>query len=155
MRIEFQVNIQAPIALVYQVSQDYSVRYEWDAFPENIALLNGAEHIEKGVCVSITAKSGLKMEVEFVQVMPPTTAAIKMKKGPVVLESFSGSWVFRATTATATNAKFIYSIKTKWWTLPLVSERIAAWYFSRVIQSRLSGLKRYCEANAHNYPSVS
>ncbi|MBC3807619.1 SRPBCC family protein [Undibacterium seohonense] len=147
-RVEFQVNIQAPIELVYQVSQDYSVRYEWDAFPEKIALLYGAERIEKGVCVSVAAKNGLKMEVEFVQVMPPTTAAITMKKGPIVLQGFSGSWVFRSITANETNAKFIYAIKTKWWTIPLVSERIASWYFSRVIRSRLTGLKMYCETKA-------
>jgi hypothetical protein len=147
-RIEFQVSIKAPIELVYQVSQDYSVRYEWDTFPENIALLNGAKHIEKGVCVSVTAKSGLNMEVEFVQVMPPTTAAIKMTKGPIVLQGFSGSWVFKSIAANETNAKFIYSIKTKWWSVPLVSELIASWYFSKVIKSRLNGLKAYCEANA-------
>jgi hypothetical protein len=147
-RVEFQVNIKAPIEMVYQISQDYSVRYEWDSFPENIALLNGAKHIEKGVCVSVAAKNGLNMEVEFVQVMPPTTAAITMKKGPIVLQGFSGSWVFKSITATETNAKFIYSIKTKWWSVPLVSERIASWYFSKVIKSRLNGLKAYCEANA-------
>lgn len=147
-RVEFQVNIKAPIEMVYQVSQDYSVRYEWDSFPENIALLNGAKQIGKGVCVSITAKNGLNMEVEFVQVKPPTTAAITMKKGPVVLQAFSGSWVFKSLAATETNAKFIYSIKAKWWSVPVISELIASWYFSRVIQSRLKGLKKYCEENA-------
>ncbi len=147
-RIEFQVNIKAPIEMVYQVSQDYSVRYEWDSFPEKIILLNGAKNIEKGVCVSVAAKNGLKMEVEFVQVMPPTTAAITMKKGPMVLQAFSGSWVFKSITATETNAKFIYSIKAKWWSVPLISELIASRYFSKVIKSRLNGLKAYCEQNA-------
>lgn len=145
-RVEFQANIQAPIEFVYQVSQDYAVRYDWDPFPDNIALLNGAQRIEKGVCVAVTAKSGLYMEVEFVQVMPPTTAAITMKKGPAVLQGFSGSWVFKSTSPTETHTKFIYSIKTKWWSIPLLSEAIASRYFSKVIQSRLNGLKTYCEA---------
>ena len=146
-RIEFQVTIKAPIEMVYQVSQDYSLRYEWDSFPENISLLNGAKSIEKGTRVSVTAKNGLNMEVEFVQVMPPTTSAIKMTKGPIVLQGFSGSWVFKSISAKETNAKFIYSIKTKWWSIPLISEFIASWYFFKVIKSRLNGLKAYCETH--------
>lgn len=55
------------------------------------------------------------MEVEFVQVMPPTTAAITMTKGPIALKGFSGSWVFKSISEKETQAKFIYSIKTKWW----------------------------------------
>ena len=98
-KIEFEITIQAPIERVYQVSQDYSVRYEWDAFPEKIALLNGATQIEKGVCVAVKAKNGLTMEVEFVQVKPPHTAAIKMTQGPLVLQSFSGSWLFKSISA--------------------------------------------------------
>ena len=108
MRLQFHVKINAPIEVVYQVSQDYSVRYEWDSFPEKITLFNGAKNIEKGVCVSVVAKNGLNMEVEFVQIMPPTTAAITMKNGPIVLQAFSGSWVFKYITSTEKNAKFIY-----------------------------------------------
>ncbi|MBX9899976.1 MAG: SRPBCC family protein [Burkholderiaceae bacterium] len=148
-RIEFQVSIKAPIELVYQVSQDYSVRYDWDTFPENITLLNGAKQIEKGVCVSVTAKNGLQMEVEFVQVMPPTATAVTMTKGPLILKAFSGSWVFKSISATETNAKFVYSIKTKWWSIPFISEAIASRYFYKVIVSRLSGLKAYCETKAN------
>lgn len=146
-RVEYQLTIKAPIERVYEVSQDYSVRYEWDPFPDNISLLYGATAIEKGVCVSVMAKNGLYMEVEFVRVMPPTTAAIKMKKGPSILEAFSGSWVFKPVSSTETHAKFIYSINTKWWSLPFISEPIATWYFSRAIKLRLNGLKTFCEAN--------
>ena len=145
-RIEFEVAIKAPIERVYQVSQDYAVRYEWDAFPEQIELLNGATQIEKGVCVAVKAKNGLQMDVEFIQVKPPSTAAIKMIHGPIVLQSFSGSWLFKAISANETQAKFIYSIKTKWWTMPLLSEWIATQYFAKVIRARLDGLKQYCEA---------
>jgi hypothetical protein len=147
-RVEFQVTIKAPIEMVYQVSQDYSVRYEWDSFPESISLLNGAKGIKKGTRVSVTAKNGLNMEVEFLQVMPPTTAAITMTKGPIVLQGFSGSWVFKSISTKETRAKFIYSIEAKWWSVPLISEFLATWYFSKVIKSRLNGLKAYCEANA-------
>jgi hypothetical protein len=80
-RIEYHLDIQAPIEKVYEISQDYSIRYEWDPFPDNIALLNGATGI----------------------------------------------------------------IKTQWWSIPFLSERISSWYFNAVIRARLLGLKRYCE----------
>lgn len=144
-RIEFQIDIQAPIEKVYEISQNYSVRYEWDPFPDSITLLNGATDIAKGVCVSVIAKNGLKMEVEFVQVKSPTTAAIIMRNGPAVLKAFSGSWVFKAISSTETSARFVYAITTAWWSAPFVSGPIAAWYFRNVIEARLLGLKKYCE----------
>lgn len=147
-RIEFHLDIRAPIEKVYHISQDYSVRYEWDPFPDNIRLLNGATDIAKGACVSVTAKNGLKMEVEFIQVMPPTTAAIVMRKGPLILKSFSGSWVFKAISPTETAAKFVYSINTRWWSVPFVSEAITVWYFRKVIKARLLSLKAYCETSS-------
>lgn len=146
-RIEIQTLIKAPAEKIYQASQDYSVRYEWDPFPESISFLYGASKIEKGVFVSVTAKNGLKMEVEFIQVAPPTTVTIQMVKGPVFLKAFSGSWVFKSVSELEASAKFIYSIKTKWWSFPILSELVASWYFSKVIKSRLYGLKAYCEKN--------
>lgn len=145
-RVEYQLCIQAPIELVYAASQDYSVRYQWDPFPEDIRLLDGAQHIQKGSCVAVKAKNGLTMEVEFVQVMPPTTAAIKMRSGPRILRAFSGSWLFKPLSENETQAKFVYSIKTQWWSIPWFSEIIAGWYFSKTVKSRLHGLKKYCEA---------
>ena len=146
--IEFELAINASPEFVYSVSQDYSVRYKWDPFPEKIELLNGATSIEKGTKAFVVAKSGLKMEVEFVQVAPPTTAAIKMTKGPFFIKTFAGSWIFKAASNGSTDAKFIYSIKTKNWALPFVSDVIANWYFSSVIKRRLNGLKSYCERRA-------
>ena len=149
-RVAYDLTIHAPIALVYQISQDYAVRYEWDPFPESIRLLNGAQQIEIGTQVAVTAKSGLYMEVEYVQVKPPSTAAIKMTRGPRILSAFSGSWLFKSVTNNQTHAKFVYSIKTSWWTIPWVSEWIAQRYFSKLVQARLDGLKTYCEIRAGN-----
>jgi hypothetical protein len=80
--IEYELTINAPPSDVYKSSQDYSVRYQWDPFPERIEFLDGATEVGIGVRTLVLAKSGLTMEVEFVQVAPPTTAAIIMIKGP-------------------------------------------------------------------------
>ena len=143
--VECEVTIQASPDVVYQVSQDYSVRYQWDPFPEKIELLESADRIEKGTKAFIRAKNGLKMVVEFVQVSPPSTAAIRMVHGPIFLESFAGSWIFKVAGPGITKARFIYSIKSKRWAVPYVLDRVVCWYFRRVILNRLLGLKNYCE----------
>ena len=143
--IEYELIIKANTQFVYDVSQDYSVRYLWDPFPEKIKLLHGATLIKKGTKAFVLAKSGLKMEVEFIQVAPPTTAVIKMTQGPVFIDAFAGSWIFKPE-AGFTKAKFIYSIKSKKWALPFIINRMAAWYFLSVVKRRLNGLKSYCES---------
>ncbi|MDX5995014.1 SRPBCC family protein [Ectopseudomonas alcaliphila] len=146
--IECELTIKSPPAEVYKASQDYSVRYQWDPFPEKIELLGGATEAGIGVKTLVIAKSGLRMEVQFVQVDPPTTAAIIMTKGPAFIKSFGGSWVFKPLSQNSTKAKFRYSIKTKAWAIPPVSEYIASLYFKKVVMARLIGLKTYCERHA-------
>jgi len=144
--VEYSLLINATPEKVYEISQDYVVRKRWDPFPERIEFLHGATEIKKGTQVLVIAKSGLRMEVEFVQVAPPETAAIVMKKGPILLKHFAGNWVFKASQETKqTNAKFKYSIKTQWWSLPFISEPIACFYFKQIVKSRLQGLKKYIE----------
>ncbi|MFI8737516.1 SRPBCC family protein [Ectopseudomonas toyotomiensis] len=143
--IECELTIKSPPAEVYKASQDYSVRYQWDPFPEKIGLLGGATEAGIGVKTLVIAKSGLRMEVKFVQVDPPTTAAIIMTKGPAFIKSFGGSWVFKPLSQNSTKAKFRYSIKTKAWAIPPISEYIASLYFKKVVMARLIGLKTYCE----------
>ena len=147
--VEYHLQINATPEQVYEVSQDYAVRKLWDPFPERIDFLHGATEIQKGTQVLVIAKSGLRMEVEFVQVAPPEAAAIVMKKGPMILKHFAGSWVFKTSQDIAhmTDAKFKYSIKTQWWSLPIISEPIACLYFKYIVKARLQGLKNYIEQN--------
>lgn len=146
--IEEAVHINCDIDKVYRASQDYSVRYLWDPFPDRIELLGGHAEVATGVRALVVAKSGLKMEVEFVNVNPPAGAAIVMTKGPAMLEKFAGSWIFKAEGKALTQVRFRYLVKTQRWTLPWISERIAAFYFRREVIKRLAGLKRYCENEA-------
>ena len=146
--LSYEVNISSSPDIVYKISQDYSVRYEWDPFPDKIELLDGVDRIRKGTKALVKAKNGLEMKVVFVQVDPPITAAIKMVKGPFFLKMFAGSWIFKAVDPDNTHARFVYSIKVKSWALPFITERLANIYFSRVIKKRLLGLKYYCESCA-------
>jgi hypothetical protein len=111
--IERQVHIAAPIDAVYRTSQDYAVRYEWDPFPESIAVVAGEPGGPfVGTQVSIESRLGMRMLVEFVQVKPPTHAAVKMIEGPWMLAKFAGSWIFQLVSPNLTTARFRYSIVT-------------------------------------------
>ena len=146
--IESHLTIKAPVDVVYRVSQDYSVRYDWDPFPENISVVSGDPNaLSVGTQVHVKSKLGMDMIVEFVQLMPPTRAAVKMISGPWFLEKFAGSWIFQKGEADAqTEARFRYTIITKPKALRLLVEPLAALYFSRVVAKRLAGLKAYCES---------
>jgi hypothetical protein len=147
MLIEHSLLIHAPADSVYRTSQDYAVRYEWDPFPEHIAQL-GSGPLQVGSKVTVKAKSGLSMTVEFVQFQPPTVAAINMVEGPVFLRKFAGSWSFRSEGDAATLVRFRYNLKMQRWALPVLTERLAAFYFQHQVKRRLQGLKRYCEQQA-------
>ncbi len=151
MIIEHTLLIAAPIDKVYAVSQDYAVRYDWDPFPDNIQLLDGATDIKPGVKVLVAAKSGLQMEVEFVQVCPPTRAAIVMTKGPIFLEKFAGSWIFSDLGNGRTAARFRYAIEVKKWMLPPLTVPLVRLYFNKVVNSRMQGLKNYCETQHYSF----
>ncbi|UOP05030.2 SRPBCC family protein [Conchiformibius kuhniae] len=144
--IQAEQTINAPIARVYEISQDYSVRYEWDPFPDYLRNLDGGNGMPfVGREVEGRAKSGVFMRVRFVRVKAPEVAAITMVKGPIFLEKFAGSWRFRALSDHQTLARFSYSLSAPAWCAWLLNP-LMRYYFSRVVAQRLSGLKRYCEA---------
>lgn len=144
--VESHTTIGAPIDVVYRTSQDYSIRYEWDPFPENIAVVSGEPNdLSVGTQVHIKSKLGMSMLVEFVQVMPPSRAAVKMVQGPWFLAKFAGSWIFQEVSSNATAARFRYTIIAKPALLRFLVEPMASLYFSRVVSKRLAGLKAYCE----------
>jgi hypothetical protein len=145
--VENRTLIAAPIDLVYRTSQDYAVRYDWDPFPEKITVVSGEpDGPFAGTQVSIQSKLGMHMLVEFVQVMPPTRAAVRMIDGPWMLAKFAGSWIFQEVSPNHTEARFRYSIVAKPWFLRFVLEPAATLYFSLVVRKRLAGLKAYCES---------
>lgn len=146
--VEDQLTIKAPVEFVYRISQDYAVRYDWDPFPENISVVSGdPDALAVGTRVQIRSRLGMDMLVEFVQVMPPSRAAVKMISGPWFLAKFAGSWIFQPGQSDAqTEARFRYTIVARPKALRLLVEPLAALYFSRVVSRRLAGLKAYCEA---------
>lgn len=151
--LNYEVEISSTREKVYEISQNYSQRYDWDPFPETIEFLDDATTVEIGNRVKIVAKSGFKMEVEFVQVSPPEVTAIKIVKGPLILKIFAGSWLFKTLPNGNTKAIFKYTIKTKNWAFPFISDRLINLYFGKHVKARLDGLKQYCEEDRMKFNS--
>lgn len=152
--IERTVDIAASVQQVYRASQDYAVRYQWDPFPERIEVVAGdPERLSIGTRVRVRSKLGMHMLVEFVQVKPPTHAAIVMIDGPWFLAKFAGSWVFEANAANRTAARFRYSIAARPAFARWIIELLAMRYFAGVVERRLAGLKAYCERSSDDATS--
>jgi hypothetical protein len=144
--IERTADIAASVQQVYRASQDYAVRYQWDPFPERIEVVAGdPERLSIGTRVLVRSKLGMLMLVEFVQVKPPTHAAIVMIDRPWFLAKFAGSWVFEASATSRTAARFRYSIFVRPAFARWIIEPLAMRYFAGVVERRLAGLKAYCE----------
>src|SRR5262249_27259246 len=88
------VDIAAPAADLFALSQDYRHRLRWDPFLREARLLDGAESAAVGVHAWCVAHNGLGMETVYVSYQPPTVVAVKMTRGPCIISSFAGSWRF-------------------------------------------------------------
>jgi hypothetical protein len=69
--VSYTCHIQASPQVVYDASQDYERRYEWDPLPERIEFVDGSHTVEVGSRVRVIAKSRICIDVEFIQVSPP------------------------------------------------------------------------------------
>jgi hypothetical protein len=144
--IEYALNVHAPQAEVYRISQDYEVRFDWDPFPDRLEMVGGGDYTARvGGRVFIRSKLGMEMVVEFVQVKPPECAAVKMVSGPSLLEKFAGSWIFEDLGGGVTQARFRYLIHVRNSIFRPLVEFVAVAYFRHVVKRRLQGLKLYCE----------
>jgi len=85
------------------------------------------------------------METEYVTFSPPERTAIKMTRGPAILKTFAGSWVFEVVSDSRTRVVFRYHLSASPRWLKSVLEPILQFVFSRDMQKRLVALKRAVE----------
>jgi ribosome-associated toxin RatA of RatAB toxin-antitoxin module len=109
LRVEESIIIEKHPELVFDFTQDYGKRLQWDTFLKRADLLNGVSKAGKGVKAYCVAKNGLAMVTEYITFNRPEVTAIKMTKGPFMFKSFSGSWRFRTKSPEKTEVIFLYS----------------------------------------------
>lgn len=104
-----RIRIDCSAARVFDYTQDYGQRLEWDTFLKRAELIDGAQAAALGVKAYCVARNGLGMETEYVSFNRPKVIAVKMTKGPFMFKSFLGSWNFKELGEEMTEVVFLYS----------------------------------------------
>jgi ribosome-associated toxin RatA of RatAB toxin-antitoxin module len=94
---------------IFDFTQDYGKRLQWDTFLKKADLIEGAEQAGKGAKAFCVAKNGMGMVTEYITFNRPLVTAIKMIRGPFLFTSFLGSWTFRKISDNKTEVIFLYS----------------------------------------------
>ena len=149
--LEAAIDVQASPEEVFDLIHDYAQRLDWDPFLREARLLDGAPAAAQGVktlCAARARFGGLAMETVYVSFDRPRVAAVKMTRGPAVLETFAASlrqedigsgW-------TRVTYRFNFATRPRW--LRAIGDPLAAALFKRETQRRLEALKSHLEKAA-------
>ena len=138
-----KIRIKRTQAEVFDLTQDYENRLNWDTFLTKADLLDGATEAGMGVKSYCAAHNGLGMETEYVSFQRPKVTAVKMTKGPFVFKSFLGSWRFHPITPEETEVVFLYSFQLRF---PFnLGNFLAKRILRKEVQGRLRDLKIFME----------
>jgi ribosome-associated toxin RatA of RatAB toxin-antitoxin module len=146
MKFEHIAVVQGSPVAVFALTQDYSRRLSWDPFLRQAELVGGATAPAVGVRAWCVARSGLGMETEYVSFVPPRIAAVKMTRGPWILESFGGAWEFTPSGSHATQVAFRYQFRTRPRWLAWLLEPVARRWFSWETRKRVVALQAALES---------
>jgi ribosome-associated toxin RatA of RatAB toxin-antitoxin module len=139
--------INEKIETVFDYTQDYNNRLNWDTFLKKAELIEGAKQAGKGVKAYCVSKNGLGMVTEYVTYNRPRVTAIKMTQGPYLFNSFLGSWTFKQV-SNKTEVIFLYSFTLRF-PFNLLTNFIANNLQTNVKQ-RLIDLKKKMESKSTN-----
>ena len=135
------IEVAAEPGVLFDLTQDYAHRLDWDPFLKEARLLDGAEGPGVGVRAWCVARNGLGMETRYVSFNPPGACAVEMTRGPWFFGSFSGSWRFDPVGPGRTRVTFTYSLSGR----PGFLSGILRFVFARETGRRLEALKRAAE----------
>ena len=142
MRSRDSVEIDAEAAALFELTQDYERRLDWDPFLKEARLVDGAERAGVGVRAWCVARNGYGMETRYVSFHPPTACAVEMTRGPRCFREFAGSWRFEPIGMGRTRVTFTYHLVAR----PALFSRPLSRLFAREMRGRLAALKRAAEA---------
>jgi hypothetical protein len=146
--LEASIDVRAGADAVFDLIHDYGRRLDWDPFLKEARLLEGAGAAGLGVKALCTARNGfggLAMETVYVSFDRPRVAAVRMTKGPRVLESFAASLrqIEVEPGLTRVTYRFNFATRPRW--LRMLADPVAAFLFLKEVRGRLVALKRHLE----------
>lgn len=133
------IRIKQRPEVIFDFTQDYRKRLQWDTFLKKAVLIEGATSAGKGVKAYCVARNGFGMETEYVSFRRPKVTAVQMTKGPYFFKSFLGSWRFRELDRSTTEVIFLYAFEVRFpFTLftPFIHQNL-----QRNVKQRLMDLK--------------
>ncbi len=139
------IEIYASREDLFQLTQDYTRRLDWDPFLKEARLVGGASRAGVGARAWCVARNGLGMETEYVSFIPPAVTAVKMTKGPRVIAKFAGSWRFQEIAPGHTRVVFRYHVAAAPRWLAWAIEPVMRVVFAHDVGKRLKALKQVVE----------
>ena len=143
--IKHQIEIARSQVEVFDLTQDYSKRLDWDPYLIEAYLLGGAERADVGVESYCKNRSGSVMISKYISFNRPNVAAVTMVKGPFILVRFSGAWNVKTLSEKRSILIFAYNFELKGGFIGRLLVPFAAIMFSKDMNQRLLAIKHYLE----------
>ncbi len=144
-RIREEIEVCMAQEELFDLTQDYIRRLEWDPYLKEACLLNGAEKADVGVESFCKNNSGSIMISKYISFNRPSSAAITMTKGPAILKRFSGAWNVKRISSQHSILVFTYNFELKGGLLGKLLSPIASFLFARDMKKRLLAIKEFVE----------
>jgi hypothetical protein len=139
-------HVAVPQVWLFDLSQDYSRRVNWDSFSERYKFESPGWAPRVGAELTGRARNGYSMRARYIAFKPPEVAAFEMVSGPWFFQTFAGAWHFVQTAPLSTHVSFNYNFRVrprflKWFLEPLLRRSL-----ERHIRARAAALKAYAES---------
>ena len=132
-----------PRDLLFRISQDPTLRLEWDYFLTKIELLNNATRFDKGVSVITLGKKGGLMKTLYTEYLEPKKIAVVMLNHSKIFKTFEGQWLYHETLPSGCRLTITYCFELRfpfYLIKPLIKRKL-----QHINHERLLSLKNYCE----------
>ena len=144
MTFRRSIEIGAEPAALFDLTQNYGRRLDWDPFLKEAHLVGGADAAGVGVRAWCVARNGFGMETRYVSYNKPRACAVEMTRGPRFFRAFAGSWRFEPIEPGRTRVVFAYNLEGR----PSILTGPLALLFDLETRRRLGALKRAAEGRA-------
>jgi ribosome-associated toxin RatA of RatAB toxin-antitoxin module len=145
--IKRQIEINRPQVEVFDLTQDYAKRLDWDSYLTKAYLLGNADEAGIGVDSFCQNRYGSVMISRYISFNRPHVAAVTMIKGPFILKRFSGAWNVKKINEQRSKLTFTYHFELKGGVIGRLLLPITSHLFASDMNKRLFAIKRYLESN--------
>ncbi len=134
--------IKANNLYLFDLTQDYEQRKQWDSLMKSAELLTPAP-VGKGSQLRYTTYTGMSMLVQYCSYKRGKIASINMINDDWLLKKFAGGWRFNFIDEHTTEVIFAYSFEIK--IFPKLMNTIFAYFFRWENKRRINKLKKFAE----------